>query len=455
MTSSIFLFLAVALGMSILIGYFTALIILPLKSPVSLAWAFAPGLGGGICSLIFFVFRRPMFTVEFSLLIVLGVIAVSFRGLHLRQFSFTRLRAQGSILTLALAAALGLVAPVLVIRTDRLPHGETDGWAIWNSHARLLYRAGTNWKESIPYTFHGDYGLLTPSLTARMWRYAETDPPEAGALLGVFFALSTVAVLLITVAQLRDLQLGVLLALVLLGTPKFLEHATSQYADVPLSLFILSTLALFCFYWKEPNENRGFLVLAGFMAGCAGWTKNEGILFIGTAGAALIAVGALKTRVAQGLIPFAAGLLLPLAVVIFFKVTVGVQTDIAQQRHFDEMLVKVLSLDRHFLIFRNVVRRFWSIGLWAMPPMIPLVAFITLRGIDWFTCRSFGWLTSSITLASLAAGYYAVYVLTPLDLQYHLDSSLDRLFIHLLPSLLLLLGLMALPAKSEGVVGQH
>ena len=41
------------------------------------------------------------------------------------------------------------------------------------------------------------------------------------------------------------------------------------------------------------------------------------------------------------------------------------------------------------------------------------------------------------------AGYYAVYILTPMDLQWHLDSSLERLLMHFWPSALLLAGLAA------------
>jgi len=40
------------------------------------------------------------------------------------------------------------------------------------------------------------------------------------------------------------------------------------------------------------------------------------------------------------------------------------------------------------------------------------------------------------------AGYFCTYVVTPLDLTWHLNTSLDRLYAQLWPSLLLLVPMM-------------
>jgi hypothetical protein len=51
-------------------------------------------------------------------------------------------------------------------------------------------------------------------------------------------------------------------------------------------------------------------------------------------------------------------------------------------------------------------------------------------------------------LGIVLAGYYFVYISTPIPLQVHLDSSLDRLMIQQWPSFLLLLGLSVRPSNS-------
>ena len=167
--------------------------------PRHLRWALAPGVGFGFCSLIFVLFRRPMFTVESAV----APSALWYLLRRKRESGEPSRTPRPSAIALILAAAMVLAAAGLMERIGRIPHGEWDGWAIWDTHARLLFRNGSNWKDDIKYTFHPDYPLLTPSVTARSWRFAGQEIPEAGALAGVVLALSGVAVLASTVARLR------------------------------------------------------------------------------------------------------------------------------------------------------------------------------------------------------------------------------------------------------------
>jgi len=47
------------------------------------------------------------------------------------------------------------------------------------------------------------------------------------------------------------------------------------------------------------------------------------------------------------------------------------------------------------------------------------------------------------------AGYFAVYVLTPLDLHYHLTTSLNRLFLQLWPGAIFLVFMAAAPGQAS------
>ena len=90
---------------------------------------------------------------------------------------------------------------------------------------------------------------------------------------------------------------------------------------------------------------------------------------------------------------------------------------------------------------------FTSFGQWAVSPLLPLFGFVVFRGFDRRVARNFGWVTSLTVVAIVLAGYYFVYLVTPIDLAVHLDSSIDRLVLHLWPSFLLLLGLLCRPSK--------
>jgi hypothetical protein len=73
-----FLFL-LALLLLIALGYLASRLLLPLRLARSWAWTLAPATGAGICSLIFFLFRRPFFTLEITLLAVFSAIWFYFR----------------------------------------------------------------------------------------------------------------------------------------------------------------------------------------------------------------------------------------------------------------------------------------------------------------------------------------------------------------------------------------
>jgi hypothetical protein len=441
------LLILVAAVVATLIGYFLTSLFLPSRfSP--LAWAFAPGMGAGVCSLIFFGFRRPMFTVELAVLVTLFLIWRRYHNPPVRKREWFPWPVG--------ALVLALVFSALITRADRMPHGGWDAWSTWNTHARVLYRAGSHWKEIIPFTSHPDYPLLTPAMTARFWRYAGVEIPEAGALLGTLFAFSGVAVLVATLLQLRSWPPGIGFGggLMLVGTPAFLNHATSQYADVPLSFFMLATIALICLYSCSAPRRASPLILAGFAAGCAGWTKNEGLLFI----AAVLCSLTIRLLYERGkawrhLAWFSGGLLAPLAAIIFFKVAIAPQNEIIRLQSYHDTLLRLLDGDRYVAILAALARTLWSFGLWDVPLILPLLVFAALKGFDKRVFSNFGWRVGAMSLGIVFSGYLIVYVITPYPLDFHLASSLDRLLLHLWPSVLLLGGwAMAGRADAPGSV---
>jgi hypothetical protein len=342
----------------------------------------------------------------------------------------------------------------MLVEIQHTPHGDWDATAIWTSHARYLYRDGSDWQRDIQHTFHADYPLLVPSMTARLWRYAGKEIPDMGGVVGMLFTLAGVGLLLGVLANVRDMTLAVLISLLLLGTPFYLEYGVSQAADIPLSLYILSTVALIYLHSKHTPRGFGLPGVAGFLAGCAGWTKNEGFLFIVVIGTILLVrVLAQPRHTWRVFSAFLGGLLAPLAVTLWFKLTVAPRNDLMENRGYAELVAKLVNVARHVTILENFSSTFWSFGNWMIHPVILLV-FIALRGVDRETVRGFGWIAGVAALSMVLAGYYAVYLLTPIDLQTHLDSSLPRLFLQLWPTTLLLTGLAArreLDASSPGI----
>jgi len=260
-------------GLAVLIffGYFVAASLLP-PSLFPLRLALAPGIGAGICSIIFFAFRRPFLSVEGALAVVI-VFLLWRRGWKIDSESLPISSWSGSALAIVLPAVTWALS-IMATRVQRMPHGDWDGWAIWNWEARLLFRAGSHWREGLDLAFHGDYPLLVPATTARLLRYAGTDVLGVGAWLGILLGLCTIAVVGLVLSELRGRWLGIPIALVLAGTPMFISGASSQYADVPLSFFFLTCLALLAIHFERMPDDLRIVVLAGFLGGCAAWTVS-------------------------------------------------------------------------------------------------------------------------------------------------------------------------------------
>jgi general stress protein CsbA len=288
-------------------------------------------------------------------------------------------------------------------------------------------------------------------VTARFWRYTGGEVPEAGAFLGIALAFCSIAVLALTLAELRNARVGTLMALVLVGTPNYLDYATSQYADIPIGFFFLGALALIVLHFeREPGPERmRILAFAGFFAGCAGWTKNEGIVFLVAASAALLLpVIRERSETLRRFAAFAAGAALPVLVIVLFKLTNPVNNYVVAYE--PGKLQKALDWDRHAMILRYLGQFIFSFGGWSFSPYIPLILLIIVTGISWRVFRSQGWLTIVLTLVFLSAGYYFVYLTTPVPLKIHIESSLDRLLLQLWPSLLLAAGLICEPNPGPG-----
>src|SRR5262249_28282780 len=133
-------------------------------------------------------------------------------------------------------------------------------------------------------------------------------------------------------------------------------------------------------------------------------------------------------------------LALPLATLVLFRATILGQNDLIEYQN--NTVAKLLDSSRHGLIIQKSITTSMSFGQWTISPLIPLLLLIIVRGLDRRTIRNFGWMTGKAPLGIVLAGFYVVYLVTPMDLTWHLDSSLNRLMLQLWPSALLLAGLL-------------
>ena len=259
------------------------------------------------------------------------------------------------VLGLGLVSALGIRASAWLARFDAQPLGFWDAFAIWNLKARFFFFAGgDHWirafSDAIVWS-HTDYPILLPLNVARLWFYIGSPSQSASGLLSVVFVLLGVALLFGAIARPcgRTLAFGATFAL--LATPALMRQSVWQIADIPLSFYLSASLALVLAAGRCSRPNANLLMLAGLLAGCAAWTKNEGNLFAIaiTVSIALVGVGNQFRDRATLALHFARGLALPLLVVAFMKISFAGESDLVTDFGADS-LGRTLEFDDRRLV---------------------------------------------------------------------------------------------------------
>jgi 4-amino-4-deoxy-L-arabinose transferase-like glycosyltransferase len=343
----------------------------------------------------------------------------------------------------AIAAAVAVAGFVAITR--QYPHGDWDAWMNWNMRARMILRAGPEWRVAftplLPWS-HPDYPLLLHSLVVRSWLYAGGETLAAPALVALIMSASTVAVLLTSLRLLRSPSQGWIGGLVLVSTPVFVVQGAAQYADVPLGCFLLLALIFLALDGSYHERTPAFAGLAGFAAGLALWTKNEGALFLLALAVAhvLLSLWHRQPALGRSARAFLLGLGPVLCVLAYFKLRLAPPNDLISGLALDRTLSRVAAPDRYAAIGRALkghIAGFGGNGL--ISAVWLLVAYLAGTWVSDET-RKAGWLrTASLALLIVVAGHASVYLTMSDELPRHLNNSLERLLLQLWPATLFVL----------------
>jgi len=348
----------------------------------------------------------------------------------------------------ALVFAVLLVSAAMVHTAQTNPYGFWDAFLEWNLRAKYLAGPDETWIRAFSpqlASVHPDYPLLLSGFIAHLRKFSGGEiSPLAPILTAVMFAASVLALLVSAVAIARGTGSALLAGLILMTSSSFLMQPMAQYADVPLSFYYLATLVLvFLSATLEGIFHKVVLVaMAGAFASFAAWTKNEGLIFF------FLSIGCywlVSLRRCSGVGPsmapwwyFLIGAMPGLLAVGYFKVFLAPLNDLAGQTPV-QALHKMVEADRYVRIGKSLVSEALRLGDWRANPLLLLaILAIALRfRIDRSQIRPI--LAIGLTLASLFAAYCGVYIVTPLDLRWHLNTSLDRLYAQMWPTFLFLM----------------
>jgi hypothetical protein len=353
------------------------------------------------------------------------------------------------VVLLSLLVQVLLVAAVLAWRMYQAePYGGWDAWAIWNLHARFMVRAGTDWPAlaalpAVSWT-HPDYPRLLPAAVARLWAWGGVETPAASAALSVAFAVGTLGVVMAAIGRVRGRTMALAAGLLLAGTPFFVTFTPNQHADIPLAGFIVAALALLAVGSVEGKNGGGWYALAGVCTGLAGGTKNEGLL-LALVLAGVVGWGTWRAGEARRGRVFWAGLGAALVPVGVFKLWLAPPNDLMGATLLSR-LAQLFDGSRHEAILMAFGRGMAGFGEWTFAPYVvmalPFAAWRARRRL------AAGERVIPFTVGAMLVGYYGVYLLSPHDLAWHLNTSLVRLLLQMWPAVILWWGL-AVPAEGE------
>lgn len=418
---------------------------LPLKACLSV------GFGFGASSCLVFVWMivvgrltRGVFVCELMLLVGLCVLL----GRRRRgTISTTTAQLEGISISsfsgpYVLRLAVSVASLSAVIRFWYLsaqdPHGQFDAYAIWNLRARILYRGGDYWTHiSRMAGVHPDYPLLIPASVARSWEFIGRETQLIPSAIGLLFTFATIGIVAFSISRLRGERQGLLAGLILLGTPFLITQGASQYADVPLSFFFVATVALLFLYTQSPSQTH-LLILAGMAAAFSAWTKNEGILFL----VLLFFVHFLVTAAAEGIKRWGSEVVTllmgaaPIVVVIaIYKACVAGANDVIAAQGLGFTVPKLLDMSRYHLVMSQFARGLFSFGGWSPTFAMPVLLFFYFLLLGASVEKKHAAATSVAVLLPMLmiVGYFFTYIVTPLDLRFHLETSLTRLILQVWP----------------------
>jgi hypothetical protein len=413
------------------------------KTPLDLILqlSLGTGLGLGLSSLLYYVYLTFLAGSPYFLYVELAFFLAILTLAYLKHkktshVSSPRLKVsslQIAILTIGLfVSAVSFLG--LVNYSRQRAYGDWDAWMIYNRSARFIYRGGEAWQDAFSsdmnLVFHADYPPLLALNIASRWEMLGTETTSVPMILGFLFTLASFGLCFSALANFKSVGQAALGLILLGGVQFFSSEGGRQTADVPLAFFMLASVVFLFFNYREKHGI--FMAFAGFMAGLAAWTKNEGLLFV-AASAGILFLMALWKRSFWDLLFYFAGVLLPLVLLIHFKTQVAPSSEFADGG-LGILLQKLTDPSRHGLIFNSFKGFFLHQGGWFNVGIYLILGGYYLLFRSRTSDNSDGILVSLAILTMQFIGYYLFYLISPYDLNWHIGYSLNRLFVHVYPA---------------------
>lgn len=289
---------------------------------------------------------------------------------------------------------------------------------------------------------HPDYPLLIP--LSETWVYmflGNWNDLLVKAIFPMFF-LCLLVIFYFILRRVIGKRLALVSTFFLATIPHFLNYATIGYADFALTTFC-SLSFLYIFTWISQERRDKYLILATCLTILAVWTKHEGTMFlmINIAILALFALLNIRNITRSelvGIFSFALICIILAAAWFYYYHIIGFSNEFVNKDTF-HLSLAIKNLNRTPLILYEYQKHIFGPKKWNISFLVFFIGLIfyfktALRG-------NFKYITFYILFSF--AGYGFFYLITPLEIRYHLQTAGSRLLIHFLPITVFWIGYLA------------
>lgn len=368
------------------------------------------GLGVGGISILYFL----SLIAGLPLIAIVPIIVVALVFLYRWLNREYQAPVPNSILRMAILA-IGLV--LIAEEANELveKHGQWDAWAIWNLHARYLADPlyWTNMFQNLEYA-HPDYPLALPATVAFFSRLAGGFHLLIPYTVHVLIMLC-IPVLIYTEIYRKSLLVASLALLLFVTNNMFITQGVSQMADTMLAFFFLA--AFVCFDYAR--EHRQMIVVTSAFLGLCMWTKNEGIML----SLVFILFNARVFVFEWKRVLYGMGL--PLTMLLIFKLGYAPANDLVARQSADT-LNNIADWDRYQQIYRSWID---TINLHYKS-----LKYLVILYLLYCLVRKAAPDMRLLIILTCLAGYFAIYIFSHQDLEWHLFTSAHRLLHQLMPA---------------------
>jgi hypothetical protein len=238
----------------------------------------------------------------------------------------------------------------------------------------------------------------------------------------VIAVIPMAGILILLYAATADKYVATFSVILLASGNQFISQACNQYADLWLAFFALFPLVLLEKTRSEPPGNTHIHYFTGFIAATMIWIKNEGmVIFLLTI---LYLLWNFRKNPAQ-MSKLLAGTLPLIATYVVFKIYLAPPGDLFRGS-LPDTLRKIVNPERFFIIAVYLSK----VIVFQFPLLLLILLFFITSGAK---------TPSTIIIPVLTfTAYFAIYLITPYDVEWHLRTSLDRLIMQIYPTMIFL-----------------